>query len=81
MGLRVEISGEEYKAESNFSINQSAGQAASSSVTVRLAKGAGKDYDEALVHIVNVTDINSIALPDEQVGDIFEISFRGRKLN
>lgn len=81
MEVKVEISNQEYKAVNDMTIQQSAASSATSSISVRLSKGAGKDYASALVYVPNITNIETLTYPDESVGDIFEIGFRGKKLN
>jgi hypothetical protein len=79
--IKVEISNQEYQAVSDMIINQSAASAATSTMRVRLRKGFGKDYTAALVYIPSTTNLDALTYPDESVGDIFEIGFRGRQLN
>jgi hypothetical protein len=79
--VKIEISNQEYQAVSDMTINQSAASAATSTMRVRLRKGFGKDYTAALVYIPSATNLDALTYPDESVGDIFEIGFRGRQLN
>jgi hypothetical protein len=79
--VKIEISNQEYQAVSDMTINHSAASAATSTMRVRLRKGFGKDYTAALVYIPSTTNLDALTYPGESVGDIFEIGFRGRKLN